>query len=470
VRAALAAAVLAVLVTAGAAAERGDAAPADLDARLQAVVDDLTQNVYLGAGFADDQEAFYVPGAALSVSLPGEPTRTYVAGVADVKRGTAVTPVQVQPIGSGTKPMTAALIIDLVRRGRLRLGERLTDVAHRYMGSGPQLAAIATMDRDRLRGITIRQLLSMTSGLRDYDDDPVYVRQFADRPTRTPTLTELAIDGLRRPPLFKPGAKGRSFYSNTNYILLGLVIEAVTGRSYARALGDLLHRHGIDATTYGGAAQVHGYANPLPKGGPALLGLYRKAFSPAPVSTANIDPAAVEVVSDDPKAEGPTVPIEPGTAEQDAQYGGPTSVSRQDLTDAYSLIAAGGTAGAVVSNTGDLARFWRLLFSGRLLGKDGLRMMKRSVPGDPGAPGIKNYFTNGFARQDVAPGAFWPGSPKLRIWFKLGDIWGYTSASYYVQGPAPFGGVVVTNTTNLFPSPVGDLGVLRQTLLAISGG
>jgi hypothetical protein len=53
---------------------------------------------------------------------------------------------------------------------------------------------------------------------------------------------------------------------------------------------------------------------------------------------------------------------------------------------------------------------------------------------------------------------------------KLGDIWGYTSAAYYVQGPAPYGGVVVTNTTNLFPSPVGDLGVLRQTLLALAGG
>jgi hypothetical protein len=83
---------------------------------------------------------------------------------------------------------------------------------------------------------------------------------------------------------------------------------------------------------------------------------------------------------------------------------------------------------------------------------------------------VRNYFTLGFARQDVAAGAFWPGSPKLRIWMKLGDIWGYTSAAYYVQGPAPYGGVVVTNTTNLFPSPVGDLGVLRQTLLALAGG
>lgn len=50
---------------------------------------------------------------------------------------------------------------------------------------------------------------------------------------------------------------------------------------------------------------------------------------------------------------------------------------------------------------------------------------------------------------------------------KLGDIFGYTSSSYYVEGPRPYGHVVVTNVTNLFPSPVGDLGVLRDTLRAL---
>jgi CubicO group peptidase (beta-lactamase class C family) len=464
VRATLAAAVLAASIAAAPSA----AAPADLDARLQGVVDTLTTDVYIGTGFAGDQEAFYVPGTALSVSLPGEPTRTYVAGMADVKRGTPITAAQVQPVGSGTKPMTAALIIDLIRKGKLRLGDRLTAVAQRYRGG--LLTPLVDSFRDRFRGVTIRELLSMTSGLRDYDDDPQYVSLFADQPRRRVSLAELAVYGLRRPPVFAPGAKGRSFYSNTNYVLLGLVIKAVTGHSYPHVLGRLLHRYGIDATTYGGVSQVHGYANPLPSGGPKLLGLYRKAFSPAPLVNSQLDPEAVQVVSTDPKAEGPTVPIAPGSAQQDAQYGVQTQVARQDLTNAYSVVGAGGTAGAVVSNTEDLARFWRLLFSGRLVGKDGLRMMKRSVPGDPGSPGVRNYFTLGFARQDVAAGAFWPGSPKLRIWMKLGDIWGYTSAAYYVQGPAPYGGVVVTDTTNLFPSPVGDLGVLRQTLLALAGG
>ena len=120
-----------------------------------------------------------------------------------------------------------------------------------------------------------------------------------------------------------------------------------------------------------------------------------------------------------------------------------------------------------MSTSGDLARFWRLLFGGRLVDRATLRLMRSSVPAPPNPPGVRNYFALGLQRQDVARGAFFSGSPPLRIWMKLGDIFGYTSASYYVEGPRPYGGVVVTNVTNLFPSPVGDLGVLRDTLRAL---
>jgi hypothetical protein len=50
---------------------------------------------------------------------------------------------------------------------------------------------------------------------------------------------------------------------------------------------------------------------------------------------------------------------------------------------------------------------------------------------------------------------------------KLGDTFGYTSAAYYVEGARPYRRRRMTNTTNLFPSPVGDPGVLRATLQAL---
>ena len=80
-------------------------------------------------------------------------------------------------------------------------------------------------------------------------------------------------------------------------------------------------------------------------------------------------------MSSDPRAEGPTVALETPTPQQEGQYGGPAQVQRQALGLAYSLRGVGASAGGVVSNTRDLATFWRRLFSGELIGKRGLRLM-----------------------------------------------------------------------------------------------
>jgi CubicO group peptidase (beta-lactamase class C family) len=302
------------------------------------------------------------------------------------------------------------------------------------------------------------------------------VRRFARGPRRAHPLRQLAALGLARPRLYPPGTPGHTYYSNTNYVLLGMVVEAITGRSFAAELRRMLRGAGLRHTVYPGPRLLarigepvaHGYTLPLRAGGVKLLREYRRAFAPAPRIKSRVMPGAVQEVSSDPLAEGPTVEVSPAPPDLQQRYGGSTEVRRDDLTNAFSVGGSTGPAGAAVSNTSDLARFWRTLFSGELLAQRGLRLVRRSVPADPGPPGVSNYFTLGLARQDVGPNAFWPGSPELRIWLKLGDIWGYTSASYYVEGPAPYGDVVVTNTTNLFPSPVGDLGVLRQTLLALS--
>jgi hypothetical protein len=58
----------------------------------------------------------------------------------------------------------------------------------------------------------------------------------------------------------------------------------------------------------------------------------------------------------------------------------------------------------------------------------------------------------------------WKGSPRFGVWMHLGDIFGWESAAYYVRQED----LVVTNTDNLFPTPVGDLGVLREVLRAYS--
>jgi D-alanyl-D-alanine carboxypeptidase len=460
-------------VTAGlvlAAVAAAPAGAATLDERLQAVADGLVSDVFVGAGLFEGQQAFYVPGTALTVDLPDRRARTYVAGRADLAGGRVVRPDDPQPVGSGTKPMTALLVLDLVRRGRIGIDDRLTDVAAAHRRDGGRLARLVEAHRRRLRGITLRQLLNMSSGLRDYDDDPAFGRVFARSPRAPRSMARLAAFGLARPRLFRPGARGRAYYSNTNYVLAGMLVEAVTGRSFASRIRALFRRAGMRRSSYPlgvGPGRVRGYQPPYPGGGtlPALV----RPFLGLPDLGFSVTSRAVLSVSTGSLAGGPTVGVRPAPPEVRARYGGTREVTWQDVTDVYRPAAIGSAAGAAVSTSGDLARFWRLLFGGRLVDRASLRLMRSSVPAPPNPRGVRNYFALGLQRQDVARGAFFSGSPPLRIWLKLGDIFGYTSASYYVEGPRPYGGAVVTNVTNLWPSPVGDLGVLRNTLRALRG-
>jgi CubicO group peptidase (beta-lactamase class C family) len=461
-------AVAAGLVLAAVAA--APAGAATLDEGLQSVADGLVSDVFVGAGLFGGQQAFYVPGTALTVALPGERPRTFVAGRADLRGGRVVRPGDPQPIGSGTKPMTALLVLELVRRGRIGIDDRLTAVAAAHRRDGGRLARLVAAHRRRLRGITLRQLLNMSSGLRDYDDDPAFGRVFARSPRAPRSMGRLAEFGLARPRLFRPGAPGRTYYSNTNYVLAGMLVEAVTGRSFASRIRALFHRAGMRRSSYPlsvGPGRVRGYQPPYP-GGRTLPAVVRP-FLGLPDLIFSVSPRAVRSVSTSSLAGGPTAGVRPAPPEVRARYGGAQRVVWQDVTGVYRPAAVGSAAGAAVSTTGDLARFWRLLFGGRLVDRATLRLMRSSVPAPPNPRGVGNFFALGLQRQDVARGAFFSGSPPLRIWMKLGDIFGYTSASYYVEGPRPYGGVVVTNLTNLFPSPIGDLGVLRDTLRALRG-
>jgi D-alanyl-D-alanine carboxypeptidase len=355
-----------------------------------------------------------------------------------------------------------------VERRAIGIDEPLAAVAIRHLRDGGRLMRLARAYGSRLAGVTVRRLLNMTSGLADYDDAPAFGRAVERDPKTARPLASLASYGLARPRLFRPGAPGRTYYSNTNYALLGMVVEAVTGRSYATELHALFRRAAMAHSSYPAgllAGVVRGYQPPFPRG--ARLPDILLPFLRASTVSATVTPRAVLAVSSNPLASGPTVAVTPAGAREQARYGARGTVVWQDVTRTFRLQGVAAAAGGAVSTTGDLARFWRALFAGRLLSSRTVAQMRQSVPAPPSPRGVRNYFALGLQRQDVSPGAFWPGSPPLRIWMKLGDIFGYTSASYYVEGPRPFNGVVVTNTTNLFPSPVGDLGVLRNTLRAL---
>lgn len=144
-------------------------------------------------------------------------------------------------IASTTKLHTTAIVLRLVERGALRLDDRLIDV----LGDSSVAAALSGLHTlhgvDHTPEITVRHLLSHTSGLADYfqgrcPDGSRLDRDITSGHDRRWTPVE-TIDLARRiGPAFPPGHRRKALYSDTNFQLLGLVIAEVTHQTYADAL------------------------------------------------------------------------------------------------------------------------------------------------------------------------------------------------------------------------------------------
>ncbi|MGW0571074.1 serine hydrolase domain-containing protein [Streptomyces tauricus] len=173
-----------------------------------------------------------VVGVSAEVTSPG--TRD-IARAGTAERGTR-RPMPLNGtfrIGSATKTFTATVVLQLVGEGRMSLEDTveqwLPGVVQGNGGDGSQ--------------ITVRQLLQHTSGIRD-DGVEIPALESADgyraEWLRTYTPEELVELAMRHPPVTSPNA-GWS-YSNTNYLLAAMIIQKVTGRSWAQEVNDRIIR------------------------------------------------------------------------------------------------------------------------------------------------------------------------------------------------------------------------------------
>lgn len=164
---------------------------------------------------ADAAVASSFPGV-IGLVRNGSETRYVHAGYGELSTRTAADPAAQFRIGSFTKAFVAVVLLQLESEHRLSLD----DPIDRWIpGAVPDSA-----------GITVRQLLNHTSGLPEYADDPrislPYFAGFDPVPAHSPqSLVDIAMQRART------GAPGERFaYTNTNYIVAGMVITAVTGR------------------------------------------------------------------------------------------------------------------------------------------------------------------------------------------------------------------------------------------------
>ncbi|MBO0825206.1 MAG: beta-lactamase family protein, partial [Actinobacteria bacterium] len=276
---------------------------------------------------ADQLVADGVPGVIV-MTRRGDQVSHVLAGLADKATGQLMQPQDRFHIGSITKTFVATVVLQLAAEGRLSLN----DSVQRW------LPGVITGPVYHPAQITIRELLQHTSGLPDYTSAPGFLtlQNFA-KAWQPQQLVDIAL-GL--PPVHRT-------YSNTNYILLGMIIQKVTGQTPITEISRRIL---------------------------APLGLHGTSF---PLTSTQI-PA--------PYAHG---------------YDGPMDVTNLVNPSVTS------TAGAMISTVGDLARFYQALVTGRLLPRAEQRELLAAVPVSDSGSLFPEHFGLGIYRIQLSCGTAW---------------------------------------------------------------
>jgi D-alanyl-D-alanine carboxypeptidase len=258
-------------------------------------------------------DTYHVPGVEAGVNVPGEGCWTDSSGLADIADGTPLSPRSEFPIESITKTFTATVILQLVQEGKLSLSDSI--------GQWVPYVQDASI-------ITIKNLLNMTSGIYD-EPDAAFEQQLQANPHLFVTPEQLVQAAVAHGPVGPPGTVS---YSNTNYFILGLIAQDVTGQSIQRLITDRILR-------------------PLRLIGTSIPD--RAAQLPASLVHGYQAAAGTET----------------------------------DVTSEYELFGPelGGAAGAMVSTLGDLERWARALGTGELL-TPALQRQRLSFPAGRAVP------------------------------------------------------------------------------------
>ena len=177
----------------------------------------------------------HIPGVSLAIVRDGRTIKTQGYGFANIELKAPATKDTVYEIGSNTKQFTAAAIMILVDEGKVRLEDPVT----KYFPEAPEA----------WRGITIRHLLTHSSGIQNHVAVPRWLNVFRTNLTfeTTPTRDQLLKMFFKLPLEFQPGESWA--YDNTGYYLLGIVIEKASGKSYWQFLDERIFKPlGMTAT------------------------------------------------------------------------------------------------------------------------------------------------------------------------------------------------------------------------------
>lgn len=319
----------------------------------------------------DGGVAMGIPGIAGAVATSEGLAWSGVAGMADLQAGTPVRSDMLFGIGSITKTFVAVVTLQLAEEGRLDLGATAASLL------GSAVEGIPNADK-----ATIAQLLNHTGGVPSWEDDPVWISD-----GRGATLDASRIWGKTETlpyikghePLAAPGVSYS--YANTNYTLLGMIIEQVTGEE---AVDEIRSR----------------ILEPL-----GLADIYLEGFEPVP---------------------GEQLPRRyhwaTSTFREDAGVNAEFPDVRADLIDASSSnLSVEWTAGGMVASARDLALYVVALRDGLLLEPESMDFMLDWFPAGERVQIGHNVF-----RREYPDGLVTIGHS--------GSVLGFTGSMYWVEG------------------------------------
>ncbi|MEZ4388072.1 MAG: serine hydrolase domain-containing protein [Candidatus Krumholzibacteriia bacterium] len=285
----------------------------DLDSRLERRAAELRQE-------------YRMPGLQVACALPDGRVVRVAAGLADSTTGAAMTTAHLLPAGSVGKTGLAAVVLSLVQDGTLDLDAPVS----RWLGDEPWFARLPNAGP----ALTLRRLMNHASGLPDHLETDAFVAFCREmvRPGGTPDAVlsprEAVSFILDQEPLFPVGEGFR--YTDTAYLVAGLVVERATGRAYYDLLRErFLEPLGFDGIVPQDRRDLPGVAN--------------------------------------------------GYVAADNPFGMPTHTLDPDGRFNHNPVLEW-TGGGLVTRSGDLARWIRLLYGGTLLAAPYLDDLLRGQP------------------------------------------------------------------------------------------
>ncbi len=302
------------------------------------------------ADLLDDYLGRGAPGLAVAIGTGAAPPHLSAAGFDDITTGAPLTPEHAMGAGSITKTFVAVLAMQLAEAGALDLA----------MPVGSALDPDAARGLANMDSATLAQLMNHTSGIASWEDDPRWIRsgRGAEIEVARVWSPSETLDYVRgKESLFAPGE--RYAYSNTNYTLLGLAIERLTGVAVgAQIAARICTPLGLDQTFLEGFTR--------PKTEPALAHRYHYK-TPGFISNAGISPDFTDV-------SGALIDV------------GPSNLSTEWAT------------GGLVTTVADLLSFGLALRAGDLVSRQSLDFMQAWRPADHGG-----FVGRGLFRRRVGP-------------------------------------------------------------------